>query len=160
MLKYLGSGYFRYNISFSATNYPIYGLNIPNKVLEMKMIWEFIIVAKGKLIIELLVSTLCVIDQRSDKEAENWWLLTKFYFVSKDNNFWIIGICKYGIMDLVDNPLKFTRLGSHIYQKTYIFGNIRVFFVFCLIATFLVKLTDLIPEKISQLVISAEILPQ
>ena len=41
----------------------------PIKVLDMKNISEYPIVSKGELILELLVSELGVVDQRSDKEA-------------------------------------------------------------------------------------------
>ena len=35
----------------------------------------------------LLVSELGVLDQRSDKETENWWIRPKFNFIQKYNNF-------------------------------------------------------------------------
>ena len=41
------------------------------KVLDMKMIYECPIVAKGKLILELSVSELGAIDRRDNKEAAN-----------------------------------------------------------------------------------------
>ena len=37
----------------------------------MKMMVEFLIVTKGKLIIELWVSELGVLEERANKEAEN-----------------------------------------------------------------------------------------
>ena len=59
----------------------------PMKVLDMKMISEFPIFPLGKLVIELLVSELGVVDQRFDKEEANLWLLPNFYFISKYNTF-------------------------------------------------------------------------
>ena len=41
------------------------------KVLKMKMVLECPIIAKGKLILDLLVSELGMVDQRFDKETEN-----------------------------------------------------------------------------------------
>ena len=48
---------------------------------------------KIQLILELLVSYLGVVDQRSDKEAANIWLLPKFNLICKCNNFWSTRRC-------------------------------------------------------------------
>ena len=101
---------------------------------------------------ELLVSKIRVIDRRSDKEAEDWWLLTKFNFIYKYNNFWSMWSSPYGFLNLEDNPITFVLKVSvldltYIRRHTYLERSELCVFIFLNISMFVVNLADLIMEN-------------
>ena len=61
------------------------------KVLDMKMMVEWIIVEKLQLIIKSWVSELAMVDRKSDKEAENCMLLPKFPLFQNIMTFEVLG---------------------------------------------------------------------
>ena len=104
------------------------------KVIDMEMISECPIITKGKLILDLLVLELGVVDQRDDKEVGKLYLLPNYYFIYKYNKFEVLGVCVYAFLDLVDTPLislsKFSFPIWHISKDLYIWKYWSLVFLF------------------------------
>ena len=74
-------------VSFSTTDGPICGLDSHDKFYwhedDLRIFYWY----KWQIFLELLVLELVVVDQIADKEAANVWIIPKFNFIYKYNNF-------------------------------------------------------------------------
>ena len=117
ILTYFSLVNFCSTVSFSATNYLIEGFNTPNDIYLHDYDHRIYICTKSKIVMEMWVSDIGVMDWRANKESENWKLLPIFFF--KSGQLLSIGISATFLMNLVYNYqeyfLNFTKIEADKY---------------------------------------------
>ena len=138
-------------VSFSSTNDLISGLNTPNKSFRHEDDFRMSFCYKRAIDSRVIgLGTWC---GRTKSHQRGGKLKSPYLVCFKDNTFWSIGICAYYTLDIVDKHLDFTfkvllNHLTYIRRSKYLeISELGVFYLF-LLAMFVVKLTDFIPEKL------------